>query len=63
MKQPGERWSIEVHGVLGWSTDTSGRIYYDTRDAALEWARKLRSIHPRVRLRHEVTDYEEVEPK
>ena len=65
-----ETWYVETtrdspRSVLGqhWSVDMSGpHVGYDTRDEALEWARALRTIQPHVRLRHDITTFEEVPP-
>ena len=58
-------WVVERHesGILGgWKPDHSGPAWYsyDSREKALAWARKLKVIHARVRLRHTVHTYEEV---
>lgn len=58
-------WTVQRHesGILGgWATDHSGpgSGIYDTREKALAWARKLKVIHPKVRLRHTTHTYEEV---
>ena len=57
-----DRWLVEYQASIGtWHTDTSGsRIFYDSRDAALEWAARLRLIQEHVRLRHEVISYETI---
>lgn len=55
-----DRWSVEYRSSTGtWQTDMSGpHIFYDTREDALSWARKLRTIQDGVRLRHETITYE-----
>lgn len=56
-------WTVEFWaGVWGWQHDNSGpHALYDTRDQALAWAVKLSSIQRRVRLKHTVHTYENVE--
>jgi len=57
----GEDWWVETSRTgreRDWSTNTEGpHVCYGTREDAAEWAARLATIHPHVRLRHVTTAY------
>ena len=61
VRTAGECWWIETSrtgGEFDWNTNTEGpHVGYDTREDAEEWAAKLATIHPHVRMRHVTTAY------
>ena len=50
---PGQRWSMDMNGP---------HVGYDNRESAMAWALRLRAVYPHVRLRHDITTFEEITP-
>jgi hypothetical protein len=52
-----EYWEVEKLAFSGWVTDTDEEPWFETEQAALDWALKLATIHQGVRIKHVTAEY------